>query len=147
MQVLPESKLTLHFEIRLQDGSIVDSNFEKSPVEMTLGDGNMLPGFEKHLLGMEVGNREIYQVNPEDAFGQPNSQNVQRFKRTDFGMDMVLEPGLVISFADAANGELPGVVKELDGDFVSVDFNHPLAGKTLIFEVEVLSISEPTNEN
>lgn len=139
-QVTPESKLKVQFAIRLEDGTEVDSNFVKEPVSFVLGDGNMLPGFEKYLIGMEQGERRTHQVPPEDAFGMPNPQNIQRFKRSEFGPDFVLEPGLVVSFADAANGELPGVIKTLDGDFVEVDFNHPLAGRTLEFEVEIMNV-------
>lgn len=76
---------------------------------------------------------------PENAFGQPNPQNVQVMPRSNFeGME--LSDGLLIIFNDAANAELPGVVKAFDDDQVTIDFNHPLAGKTLTFEVEILEV-------
>lgn len=78
-------------------------------------------------------------VAPENAFGQPNPQNVQVMPRSNFeGME--LSEGLLIIFNDAANTELPGVVKAFDDDQVTIDFNHPLAGKTLTFEVEILEV-------
>ncbi|MEC9484084.1 MAG: peptidylprolyl isomerase, partial [Halomonas sp.] len=84
-----------------------------------------------------------YKVPPEHAFGQHNPQNVQRIPRESFeGPE--LEEGLVMSFADAAGGELPGVIAGIDDTHVDVDFNHPLAGRTLTFEVEVLEVKPAT---
>ena len=79
-------------------------------------------------------------VPPEKAFGQHNPSNVQTFKRHEFSADMVLEPGVVVSFADARQQELPGVIKRVEGDQVDVDFNHPLSGHTLNFEVKIIDV-------
>lgn len=136
----PDTRITLHFALSLEDGREVDSTFGKSPATFEYGDGNLLPGFEKHLLGLGVGACETFTVPPEDAFGQPNPANVQRFPRGDFAEDMELAEGLVISFADAARAELPGVVKSFSDGEVVVDFNHPLAGHTLKFKVEVVDL-------
>ncbi|MGB8975357.1 MAG: peptidylprolyl isomerase, partial [Pseudomonas capeferrum] len=76
---------------------------------------------------------------PENAFGQPNPQNVQIMPRSQF-TDMELSEGLLVIFNDAANAELPGVVKAFDDAQVTIDFNHPLAGKTLSFEVQILDV-------
>jgi FKBP-type peptidyl-prolyl cis-trans isomerase SlpA len=75
-----------------------------------MGDGSLLPGFEQRLLGMRPGERKLFQVPPEDAFGQPNENNVQRIDRDNFDDDIELELGLVCSFADAAGGEVPGMI-------------------------------------
>ena len=77
---------------------------------------------------------------PEKAFGMPNPNNVQRLPRGTFATDVELEEGLVMSFADAANSELPGVIRSFDDEIVEVDFNHPLAGRELVFEVQILSV-------
>ena len=82
---------------------------------------------------------------PEKAFGQPNPNNLQTFKRHEFSADMVLEPGVMISFADARQQELPGVVSRVEGDEVEVDFNHPLSGRTLTFDIEVIDV-EPAGQ-
>ncbi|MDF1762262.1 MAG: peptidylprolyl isomerase, partial [Oleibacter sp.] len=79
-------------------------------------------------------------VPPQEAFGQPNPQNMQEMKRKDFPLDMPLSPGLMVSFADAQGAELPGVIDKIDGDWVMVDFNHPLAGKSLLFDVEIIEV-------
>jgi FKBP-type peptidyl-prolyl cis-trans isomerase SlpA len=131
-------KVTMHFAIKLTDGQIVDSNFEGSPVEFEVGDGNIPEGFEAALSGLKVGDHLDLTIDPERGFGQHNPSNIQTMKRSDF-KDMELEPGLVISFQEPG-GELPGVIVEFDDERVEVDFNHPLAGKTILFEVQVLNI-------
>ncbi|NRP58499.1 peptidylprolyl isomerase [Marinobacterium sp. xm-d-564] len=131
-------KVTMHFAIKLTDGQIVDSNFEGAPVEFEVGDGNIPEGFEAALTGLKVGDHLDLTIDPERGFGQHNPSNIQTMKRSDF-KDMELEPGLVISFQEPG-GELPGVIVEFDDERVEVDFNHPLAGKTILFEVQVLNI-------
>ena len=133
------SRIRLHFALFLEGGEEVDSNFDGEPASCTLGDGSLMPGFERYLLGLRPGDRENFTVSPEEAFGGYNSANVQLFKRSRFA-GMVLEEGLVVSFSDAANSELPGVISGLDGDVVTVDFNHPLAGKTLSFQVHIIDV-------
>ena len=82
-------------------------------------------------------------VPPENAFAQPNPNNIQQLKRSDFDPEMELEPGLMVSFADANGAELPGVIAQVEETFVMVDFNHPLAGKALQFEVDIIDVAEP----
>lgn len=140
LPVGPDTRVTLHFALKLEDGSDVDTTFGKDPASLNVGDGNLPENFEQYIHGMTTGQRETFQVPPENAFGQHNPSNVQTFKRSDFSADMVLEPGVMISFADKMQGELPGVVDHVDGDQVTVDFNHPLAGRTLTFEVEIVRV-------
>ena len=82
-------------------------------------------------------NPNTFKVPPEDAFGQPNDNNVQQLPRGQFDDDIELEIGLVFSFADAGGGELPGMIISFDDEEVTVDFNHPLAGRTILFDVLV----------
>lgn len=137
------SRVTLHFALKLDNGDVVDSTFERAPASFTLGDGSLLPGFERRLLGLKKGAQAAFIVPPEDAFGQPNPANVQYFKRSVFGDDMPLSEGLVVSFADAQRAELPGVISRFEGDEVVVDFNHPLAGRHIVFEVEIVDVGPP----
>lgn len=133
-------EITLHFTLKLEDDTVVDSTKDKEPATFEFGDGNLPAGFEHPLKGLAAGAHEHFSIPPEQGFGQHNEQNIQILKREDFG-DETPEPGLMLSFADKAGTELPGVVKEVDGDRVEVDFNHPLAGRTLTFEVEVISVT------
>ena len=131
------TRVFLNFSVSLEDGSEVDSNFGADPVDFVVGDGSLLPGFERRLFGMAAGERQIFTVAPEDAFGQPNDNNVQCLPRDQFDDSADLEIGLVFSFADAAGGELPGMVIAFDDGEVTVDFNHPLSGRTILFDVLV----------
>ena len=130
------TEVTLHFALRLENGDTVDSTFDKDPATFKVGDGNLLPGFEAAIFGFKAGDKRTLEILPENAFGQPNPQNVQIIARSQF-KDMELSEGLLVIFNDAANTELPGVVKAFDDDQVTIDFNHPLAGKTLTFDVEI----------
>jgi FKBP-type peptidyl-prolyl cis-trans isomerase SlpA len=141
-----DSRVSLYFSLSLEDGSIIDSNFEKTPAELSMGDGNLPPGFEEHLLGMNVAQKGSFTVLPEKAFGQHNPSNIQQIKRSSFAADMTLSQGLVVSFADANRGELPGVIQTIGDDEVTVDFNHPLAGKALTFKVEIVAVDNSVTE-
>jgi len=129
------TRVFLNFSISLEDGSEVDTNFGGEPVDFAIGDGSLLPGFERLLFGMSAGERQMFTVTPENAFGQPNDNNVQYLPRDQFEDDIELEIGLVFSFADASGDELPGMIIAFDDDEVTVDFNHPLSGRTILFDV------------
>jgi FKBP-type peptidyl-prolyl cis-trans isomerase SlpA len=137
--ITENSEITLHFALKLDSGEIVDSNFDAEPAHCRFGDGSLLPGFEQHLLGLRAGDRREFVIGVAAGFGEVNSDNVQTFSRSRF-TGLTLEPGLVVSFADAANNELPGVVCSVDGDSVTVDFNHPLAGRSILFQVHILDV-------
>ncbi|MFV3412123.1 FKBP-type peptidyl-prolyl cis-trans isomerase [Pseudomonas nitroreducens] len=134
-----DSKVTLHFALKLDDGNVVDSTFEKQPATFKVGDGNLLPGFEQALFGLKAGDKRTLTIEPENGFGQPNPANVQVMPRDQF-QDMELAEGLLVIFNDAAKTELPGVVKQFDEQHVTIDFNHPLAGKTLSFDVDIIDV-------
>lgn len=136
----PGTKITLHFALQLDNGDMVDSNFERDPATFTVGDGNLLPGFEKALFGMLEGEHKTVVIKPEDGFGQRNPNNIQEIARSQFAPDLELSEGLMLSFADAQKTELPGVVQRFDDEVVIVDFNHPLAGRDILFEVAILKI-------
>lgn len=131
--------VTLHFSLTLENGHIVDSNFEAAPATFTVGDGNLLPGFESPLMGLVDGDEREFSILPENAFGQHNPQNVQAVERDNFE-DGELELGTMFSFQNG-DGELPGVVVEVQDNEVMVDFNHPLAGQTILFTVKIISVT------
>ena len=133
------TKVTLHFALVLEDGDVIDSNFETAPATFTVGDGNLLPGFESTLIGLENGDEREFTIPPEEAFGQHNPQNVQRVDRSNFDQQE-LEVGAMFSFQNG-DGELPGVIIEFEDEEILVDFNHPLAGKNIIFQVKIMEIT------
>ncbi|WNW11958.1 peptidylprolyl isomerase [Pseudomonas sp. DTU_2021_1001937_2_SI_NGA_ILE_001] len=139
-RIAQNTQVTLHFALRLENGDTVDSTFDKAPATFKVGDGNLLPGFEAAIFGFKAGDHKSVRIPPENAFGQHNPQNVQTMARSQFeGME--LSEGLLVIFNDAANTELPGVVKAFDDQQVTIDFNHPLAGKALEFEVSILEVT------
>ena len=131
------TRVFLNFSVSLEDGSEVDTNFGGDPVDFAIGDGSLLPGFERRIFGMSAGERQMFKVPPEDSFGQPNENTLQKLPRDQFDDDIDLEIGLVFSFSDAGGGELPGMIISFDDEEVTVDFNHPLAGRTILFDVMV----------
>lgn len=137
----PGTQVTLHFAIKMADGTLVDSTFDGSPATFSVGDGNLLPGFEQVLMGLCAGDEKEFPISPEQGFGQRNPNNIQEIPKNSFADDIELEEGLMVSFADAQQAELPGVVAEVNGDVVKVDFNHPLAGRDLIFEVRIIAVA------
>lgn len=148
-----KSTVTFHFSLKLQSGELVDSNFDSKPATFTMGDGNLLEGFEQSLLGLREGQQSSIVIAAESAFGIANPDNIQCFKRREIeplltdNKDSILVPGLVLSFADAAKAELAGVVDRLDGDKVYINFNHPLAGKDIIFDIHILEILAATDKS
>lgn len=134
-----DSEVTLHFTVKLPSGEVVDSTSGKSPATFKVGDGSLLPGFEQSLFGLKAGDQRSFEIEPERGFGPGNPQNIQSVPRGQFN-EMELEPGLLVIFQDAAGGEMPGIVKTVHDSTVDVDFNHPLAGKTITFEVEIISV-------
>ncbi|MFN3161999.1 MAG: peptidylprolyl isomerase [Pseudohongiellaceae bacterium] len=148
-QIEPGSGVSLHFSLTLTDGQEIDSNFGAKPASFNLGDGNMLPGFEEVLLGMRAGD-EVEQTLPaEKAFGEINPANRQNFPRDKFGhlLDDELMPaseGSVVSFRDPAGFELPGVVEKITAQTITVNFNHPLAGKAIVFRAHIVSVLPPS---
>jgi FKBP-type peptidyl-prolyl cis-trans isomerase SlpA len=132
-------KVTMSFSLALENGEIIDSNFDTQPATFVMGDGNLLPGFEAPLKGLKAGDQGEFVISPENAFGQRNPENMQQLARDHFDQE-VLNIGDVFSFQNG-EGELPGVVIEVGDDLVKVDFNHPLAGRSIIFKVNIVEVS------
>jgi len=132
------SRVTLHFSLLLETGEEIDTTRRSRPASFEIGDGSLLPGFEQSLIGMRAGDDAQILLEPADAFGEHNAGNVRILNVEKFA-GIELEPGLMVSF-QASDGELPGVVKKVYTDSVEVDFNHPLAGRKIIFDVSVLKV-------
>ncbi len=141
--------ISLFFSLALTSGEMIDSNFERKPATFTCGDGSLLPGFEAVLLGLKAGDEVTVELPAEQAFGEHNPDNRQTFTREQFQHildDELLpaEPGSVISFRDPAGHELPGVVERIGEQTVTIDFNHPLAGKAILFRARIVSVLPPS---
>lgn len=143
------SRVSMHFALLMPGGEEIDTTRRGKPASLTLGDGNLLPGFEESLIGLAAGDDAQLVVPAEKAFGERVEANLRLLGRTMFdnlSSEEPLEPGLVVSFK-APDGELPGVVKAVYADTVQVDFNHPLSGNDITFDVSILSVEAPLAEN
>jgi FKBP-type peptidyl-prolyl cis-trans isomerase SlpA len=136
-----QSEVLFHFSIKLEDGSAADSTkVHNKPAKLFMGDGSLTENFEKCLLGLVAGDSKSFDLEPEDAFGQPNPDNIYFVDRSKFGADTPAEVGTIIAFTQPDGTDLPGLVREVAGDSVTVDFNHPLAGQKVTFEVDILEV-------
>lgn len=145
LRIAENTEVTLHFSILLATGDEVDSTRRGKPAVFVVGDGNLLPGFESALFGMTAGGDAQLKIPAAEAFGERIEGNVQRLPRSRFPNAGELEEGLIVSFA-APDGELPGVVCRLWDETVEVDFNHPLAGHDLVFDVSILKVRPASSE-
>lgn len=137
------SQVALHFSVSLENGVEIDNTRSyPEPVSLVIGDGNLLEGFEKALLGLRAGDRRTVHLPPEDAFGPWNPDNVQSFDTVQFiKSGDIPVVGTMMEFQDKGGGTLAGVVKAVNDDKVEVDFNHPLAGRNVVFEVEIAKVT------
>ena len=134
------SKVELHFSVSIENGIEIDNTRGRDePVSLVIGDGNLLEGFEKALFGLRAGDRRTVHLPPEDAFGQWNPENIQIFDTVKFEQRPII--GHMIEFEDKAKASLFGVVKSVNEDTTEIDFNHPLAGKNIKFEVEIFKVT------
>jgi FKBP-type peptidyl-prolyl cis-trans isomerase SlpA len=139
-QINVASTVTLHLSLMLEDGTVAESTFDAEPLTFTMGDGTLVHGLELGLYGLRPGDSQRLTLYPEQAFGLRDPGKVHRLPRAEFGADIELEPGLIVGFETPEGEELPGAVLSLDADSVEVDFNHPLAGRNIIFDVEIIDV-------
>lgn len=139
--IVADSEVLMHFSIKLSDGSAVDSTkVDNKPAKFVMGDGSLTSGFEECLLGLVEGTSESFTLAPESAFGLSNPDNFHYVDLSKFSTDVPAEIGTIITFNQPDGTELPGIIREIVADSVTVDFNHPLAGQTVTFEVDVLEV-------
>ena len=139
-QISVASRVTLHLSLMLEDGTVAESTFDDEPLTFTMGDGTLVRGLELGLYGLRPGDSQRLMLRPEQAFGLREPGRVHRLPRADFGADIDLQPGLIVGFGTPDGEELSGTVLSLDDASVEVDFNHPLAGRNIIFDVEIIDV-------
>lgn len=130
----------VHYTGTLSDGSVFDSSRESSPIGFTLGTGQVIPGFDSAVIGMEVGEEKTFTIASAEAYGAHDPRMVQDVPRTELppGMDLFLGMSLTASGGDGR--EIALVVTELTDTTVRLDANHPLAGEDLTFAIELVGI-------
>ena len=126
-------------------GEIFDTNIGGEPLVFLVGHGNMIEGFEQEMLGAAIGETRQFTLTPERAYGHRDDAAVQPIPKSQFPESMELEAGMVLG-AQSDQGPIQFSVVEVGDDFVTVDFNHQMAGHTLNFNVEVVAIREATSD-
>ena len=138
----PGSKVRMHFNITLEDGTVAETTRDDNePIEFIMGDGTMVQGLELALYGLKAGDKQTLTIEPKLAFGYPDPNNVHSMPRDDFPTGMQLAKGVIVGFNTPAGDEVPGTIMEVGESEVKVDFNHPLAGHEITFEVEIISVA------
>jgi len=136
---------TVHYTGTFPNEEVFDSSEGDSPLAFLVGHGNMIAGFEKEMMGATVGEKREFTLTPDDAYGQRDEDAVQQMDRSQFPEGMELEVGMTMG-AHSEQGPIQFSVSAIDGDEVTIDFNHQMAGKTLCFSVEVVEIRPATAE-
>lgn len=144
--VAPGMQATLRYTLALEDGTVVETTEGFEPLTFTVGDGTLIEGLEAVVRGLAPGDRECLQIDPREGFGYPDVGNIHFVERDRFPDDVDPQPGLIVGFSVPNGEEVPGTILDIQGDQVRVDFNHPLAGHTLTFDVEVVAV-EPAPED
>ena len=139
-QVKDGDVVRVHYTGKLTNGEQFDSSTGREPLEFTVGGGQMIKGFDDAMPGMTVGEKKTISIQPEDAYGHKNEDAVIEFPRTNVPPDMPLEVGMQLQLRDEEGHPVPVTIAEVKDDTVLLDANHMLAGKELIFEIELLEI-------
>lgn len=130
----------VHYTGKLEDGTVFDSSKDRQPLEFTLGSGSVIPGFEQAVSGMEVGESKTITIPPEEAYGHKRDELIIEVKKSEIPKEIDPSLGQKLQIKQP-NGQIINlVVSEVKEDEVTLDANHPLAGQTLIFEVELVEI-------
>jgi len=142
VNVSPSSHLTLHYRITLAEPPHAEvlSTFGGNPATLVLGSGELAPALERCLMGMETGGPHTFMLQPGEAFGNYREDLLQRLPAESFPDRLAIEPGRIVEFSGPHGARLAGLVKEFEAGEALVDFNHPLAGRPIRFEVEIIAV-------
>jgi peptidylprolyl isomerase len=124
-----------------EDGTVFDSNYETEPFTFTLGENMVVPGFENAVIGMKLGEEKTVTVPPEEAFGQPNEELAVTVPKSSLPGNIEPQVGMMLQVrAKGGEGISKVTITAVTDDSVTLDGNHPLAGKVLIYEIELVAI-------
>jgi FKBP-type peptidyl-prolyl cis-trans isomerase SlyD len=138
--------ILLDYLVRVASGRVVEMSSGKGPIEYLHGAGQILPALERVLEGMKEGDQAAFSIPPQDAYGMRKADNLVSLPRALFPADVKLEPGLCLHARASGGHSYPITVREVKGDMVQVDLNHPLAGERLFFEVNIRGVRPAGNQ-
>ena len=145
MKISKNTIASIEYTLRDDEGEIIDSSEGNSPLEVLVGQGQLIPGLEKALMGLEAGKELKISVNPEEAYGDYNPGLEVVVPMSQIKTDDEIEEGVHFQ-VDTPDGTLIYEVQKIEGDQVTMNGNHPLAGQVLHFEVKVVSVRAATEE-
>lgn len=128
----------VHYTGKLEDGTEFDSSREKDPIEFTVGSGGLIPGFENSIVGMQVGDKKTITLQPEEAYGEKNHGLVVEIEKENFPPDITPEVGMPLQVKQSDDNIINVMVTDITENSVTIDANHPLAGKSLVFDIELV---------
>jgi len=140
-QVKLGDTVRLHYTGTLADGSVFDSSEGRDPLEFTVGGGQIIPGLDKAIPGMEVGDKKTVEIPADEAYGPVQPGARQTLPRADFPKDIPAEEGLQLQMQTPDGQVLPVTIVAVTDEEITLDANHPLAGKDLTFAIELVSIA------
>lgn len=139
-QVTGNETVKVHYTGKLSDGRIFDSSLEREPLEVKLGEGSLIPGFEKGLLNMSVNEKRTITIPKEEAYGDVQQELFQKIPNENLPAEIKPEVGMGLIASNSDGTEQQLRIADVQNDFIVVDANHPLAGEDLTFELELLEI-------
>lgn len=139
-QVTGNETVKIHYTGKLSDGRVFDSSLEREPLEVTLGQGSLIPGFEKGLLNMQVNEKKTITIPKEEAYGEVRQELFQKIPNENLPAEIKPEVGMGLMATTPEGAEQQLRIADVQDEFIIVDANHPLAGEDLTFELELLEI-------
>tara|TARA_R110002074_G_scaffold161480_9_gene319519 strand:+ start:621 stop:1049 length:429 start_codon:yes stop_codon:yes gene_type:complete len=139
-KVKADSLVSVHYTGKLSDGQVFDSSVDRGPLEVKLGQGSLIPGFEKGLIDMQANEKKTIVIAKEEAYGEKRKELFQSVKKSDLPEDLKVEVDMALMATNADGSEKQLRVAEVLEDEIVVDANHPLAGEDLTFELELVEI-------
>ena len=139
-QVKKGDTIKVHYHGTLTDGTIFDSSNGREPLEFEVGGGMVIEGFDNGVLGMAVGDKRTVQIPAAEAYGTKNEDMLMEFPIDRFPTDLVPEVGMQLNMSNNEGEQFQVVIAEVADEFVILDANHPLAGKDLIFDLELVDL-------
>lgn len=146
MNIGENTVASINYTLYLEDGSIADSSDGQEPLTFLFGHDNIIPGLEDALEGLKAGDKKTVVVEPADAYGEFQKEAFQEVSKADFPTDVELEVGMQLALVDEEGYHVPALIDKITDDTVTMNFNHPLAGRTLKFDVEVMEVRSASEE-
>ena len=139
--------VSVDYKGSLQNGEVFDTSHGRHPLEVQIGSGQLIAGFENELMGMSLNQKKKFTLDPESAYGQRDDGLIREFARADLPPEIKPEIGMTLALQSPEGRQMPARITHLDDENLSLDLNHPLAGEALTFEIEVVGISDSPTQS